>query len=193
MRKLHLALLILALLAFAGMAVNDRVTSHNKVHIQEIQLKSKDSDLLQLQDRFQLLNKQLEEKNLDAKKLQELEQQKKDLQEKLDKALQAKVDKANQVAEEQQKVAQAASLSAKAYAATDDGSAKMFIYMHESGNNPAAVNSIGCRGLGQACPGSKLPCGADYACQDTYFTNYMLQRYGSWEAAKAFWLAHNWW
>lgn len=69
----------------------------------------------------------------------------------------------------------------------------MFIYMHESGNNPAAVNSSGCRGLGQACPGSKLPCGADYACQDAFFTNYMLNRYGSWENAKAFWLSHNWW
>lgn len=75
----------------------------------------------------------------------------------------------------------------------DAGSAKMFIYNHESGNNPASVNSSGCRGLGQACPGSKLPCDADYACQDAWFTNYMQGRYGTWENAKAFWLAHNWW
>ena len=71
--------------------------------------------------------------------------------------------------------------------------AKAFIYMHESGNNPNAVNSIGCRGLGQACPGSKLPCGADYACQDAWFTNYMLARYGSWNNARAFWLNNHWW
>jgi hypothetical protein len=68
--------------------------------------------------------------------------------------------------------------------------AKEFIYCKESSNNPAAVNHIGCRGLGQACPGSKLPCGDnDYQCQDEWFTNYMLERYGSWEAAQAFWLA----
>lgn len=70
---------------------------------------------------------------------------------------------------------------------------KLFIYMKESGNNPAAVNSTGCRGLGQACPGSKLPCGNDYACQDAYFTNYAISRYGSWYNAYLFWLSHNWW
>lgn len=71
--------------------------------------------------------------------------------------------------------------------------AKLFIYTHESGNNPASVNRAGCRGLGQACPGSKLPCGNDYACQDQWFTDYCMSRYGSWEAAKAFWLAHRYW
>ena len=75
-----------------------------------------------------------------------------------------------------------------------DQEAKMFIYMHESGNNPAARNAAGCRGLGQACPGSKLPCSdSDYACQDAWFTNYCMSRYGSWQNAYAFWLSHNWW
>ena len=78
------------------------------------------------------------------------------------------------------------------YPVSDD-EAKMFIYMHESGNNPNAVNSLGCRGLGQACPGSKLPCGADYACQDAWFTQYMLNRYGSWNNARDFWLRNHWW
>lgn len=67
---------------------------------------------------------------------------------------------------------------------------KAFIYDKESGNNPAAINPGGCRGLGQACPGTKLPCGdMDYACQDIYFTQYMLDSYGSWAAAKSFWLS----
>lgn len=73
------------------------------------------------------------------------------------------------------------------------GDSKAFIYMHESGNNPTAINSLGCRGLGQACPGSKLPCGDDYDCQDNYFTKYMIDRYGSWENAAAFWRVNNWW
>lgn len=73
--------------------------------------------------------------------------------------------------------------------------AKAFIYMHESGNNPHAINaSSGACGLGQALPCSKLPCSLDdYACQDNWFTNYAVQRYGSWEAAYNFWVAHNWW
>lgn len=73
--------------------------------------------------------------------------------------------------------------------------AKAFIYQHESGNNPAAINrSSGACGLGQALPCSKLPCTlVDYTCQDIWFTNYALQRYGSWAAAYNFWVAHNWW
>lgn len=73
--------------------------------------------------------------------------------------------------------------------------AKMFIYMRESGNNPAAVNpSSGSCGLGQALPCSKMPCSlSDYACQDNFFTQYMLSRYGTWETAEAWWLVHRWW
>lgn len=68
-----------------------------------------------------------------------------------------------------------------------------FIYYHESGCNPASVNGAGCRGIGQACPGTKLPCGDDFACQDAYFTEYAVGRYGSWEGAYQFWIGHNWW
>lgn len=71
-----------------------------------------------------------------------------------------------------------------------EAEAKAFIYHKESSNNPAAINPYGCRGLGQACPGSKLTCGDhDYACQDAWFTNYMKNRYGTWQKAKAHWLA----
>lgn len=117
--------------------------------------------------------KQLEEVN---KKLQEAEQQ-----------LQAKRDATSPTA-----YAATVETPAASYPLPED-EAKAFIYSHESGNNPSAVNSIGCRGLGQACPGTKLPCDHDYACQDAYFTSYMLGRYGSWNAARAFWLANGWW
>lgn len=100
-----------------------------------------------------------------------------------DKAIQAQ-----KAAEEAQRAAQAAIV-----AQLPSNEAKAFIYMKESGNNPAAVNGSGCRGLGQACPGSKLPCGNDYACQDAYFTNYAMSRYGSWEGAYQFWIGHHWW
>lgn len=80
-----------------------------------------------------------------------------------------------------------------AQAATGD--AKAFIYARESGNNPGAINAgSGACGLGQALPCSKMPCSlSDYACQDNFFTQYMLNRYGSWENARAFWLSHRWW
>lgn len=73
--------------------------------------------------------------------------------------------------------------------------AKMNVYMAESGNNPGAINaSSGACGLGQALPCSKLTCTlADYACQDSWFTSYMRERYGTWENAWAFWQSHRWW
>lgn len=78
--------------------------------------------------------------------------------------------------------------------AGDDGSAKAYIYSRESGNNPNATNSTGCYGIGQDCSGRvRATCGADYACQDAYFTNYATSRYGSWEGALAFWQTHRWW
>lgn len=73
-----------------------------------------------------------------------------------------------------------------------DNQYAQFIYQHESGCNLNAVNAGGCRGIGQACPGSKLPCSADYACQDAYFTAYAA-RYGGWPGAYAFWVANGWW
>jgi hypothetical protein len=88
---------------------------------------------------------------------------------------------------------------------TGAGDPKSFIYTCESGNDPAKWNTSGCLGLGQACPASKLLAvcpNTDYACEDQYFTGYMIARYHTWEAAKAFWLARtpingrdvgNWW
>ena len=80
-------------------------------------------------------------------------------------------------------------------APVDSNTAKMFIYMHESGNRTNAINkSSGACGLGQALPCSKMNCSlSDYACQDAWFTRYMIARYGTWENARAFWLSHNWW
>lgn len=72
-----------------------------------------------------------------------------------------------------------------------------FIFMKESGNNPYARNSIGCLGLGQACPGSKLlavcPNLGDVACQKQFFTNYAVTRYRSWAGAYNAWISKHWW
>ncbi|MBA3678654.1 hypothetical protein H0W80_00400 [Candidatus Saccharibacteria bacterium] len=77
-----------------------------------------------------------------------------------------------------------------------DAEYKLYIYNHESGNNPTRANGSGCLGLGQACPGSKLlaVCPTlDYACEDAFFTNYAIRRYGSWAGAYTYWLSHHNW
>lgn len=81
-----------------------------------------------------------------------------------------------------------------------DNSYAAYIYGMESGGrvpgncDTTARNAGGCYGIGQACPGSKVAhCGADYACQNAWFTNYAIQRYGSWASAYNFHKANGWW
>lgn len=81
-------------------------------------------------------------------------------------------------------------------AVSSDTEYKLYIYNHESGNNPTRRNGSGCIGIGQACPGSKLlqACpNLDYACEDRYFTNYAMSRYGSWRNAYLHWLTYRSW
>jgi hypothetical protein len=69
-----------------------------------------------------------------------------------------------------------------------------YIYQVESGCRSWAINPGGCIGLGQACPGGKLPCGLyDWACQDAWFRSYAVSAYGSIYNAYIFRQNHNWW
>jgi LysM repeat protein len=74
-----------------------------------------------------------------------------------------------------------------------DNDSANYIYRHESGCNTSAMNAGGCYGIGQDCNGIvSARCGADYACQNEYFTNYVNNRYGGWDGAYAFWLNNSW-
>lgn len=90
-------------------------------------------------------------------------------------------------------VAVAPEVPAAPIAGCGDNSYANFIYSHESGCRTTAMSSNGCYGIGQACPASKIAyCGADYACQNAYFTTY-AGKYGGWAGAYAFWTSHGWW
>lgn len=70
-----------------------------------------------------------------------------------------------------------------------------FIVTHESGWNTQAKNaSSGACGLGQALPCSKMPGGlnASAEAQISWVISYIANRYGTPNAAKAFWLSHRW-
>lgn len=106
---------------------------------------------------------------------------------------QLSVKRANEVLAEAQ-AQQAANIEAAGgTVGCGDNQYSHYIYEHESGCRTTTVNSIGCRGIGQACPGSKLPCGDDYVCQNSYFTQYANSRYGGWYNAYCWWCNHGWW
>ena len=130
-----------------------------------------------------------------------------------EKAKEQQIQQLNQQLQDAQKQLQAraaAQASATAYAdeipagytVTDgcgDNEYAHYIYMHESGCRTNAVGSVETElgracGIGQALPCSKLPCALDdYACENSYFTNYAVSRYGSWYNAYLYWMAHGNW
>jgi LysM repeat protein len=84
-------------------------------------------------------------------------------------------------------------ISSAPVAGCGDNSYANYIYMHESGCRTTAISPNGCYGIGQACPASKIAyCGADYACQNAFFTAY-AGKYGGWAGAYNFWVSHGWW
>jgi uncharacterized protein YabE (DUF348 family) len=73
-----------------------------------------------------------------------------------------------------------------------------YVIEHESHWNPAALNSRGCAGLGQACPGSKLAAACpswrtDPVCQMHFFNKYAVDRYGGWAGAYNAKKSKGWW
>lgn len=177
LKKLSIALVITCLAVFAYVKVYPY--TYDAKQAQKLQ------DTIQQVQKLQQQTKQIkadsaQQQSDKDKKLEELNKQLQQAQEQL----QAKA---------ASKASTVYAAAAPSYAMPANGY-KAYIYDHESGNNPGAVNSIGCRGLGQACPGSKLLCSdTDYTCQDEYFTNYAMQRYGSWENAYVFWVNNHWW
>lgn len=212
--KIITALLTVALLGFAALGIANITKTHNKLKTQDIQLQSKQADLQLLEIKFNKLNTDLRNeqgaKTQNQKKIDELQKAKDDLQKQLEDAqgqLQAKA--AKQEAEKQ-KLATAASITPKAYAASGNFY-KDFIYQHESGNCPTkwqgehvcgayhgtpSSASTG-YGLCQATPGWKMAsAGADWATsyetQDRWCTQY-ASKYGGWAGAYNFWIQNKWW
>lgn len=191
--KLWATIVVATLLGLTMVGVKHIDQLNDGIELKKIELKDNSLKLRLLDEKYNELNTELNKKDADKAKVEEQLKQLQIERDKLQADLQAKIKaKEQDIAAKAQKAAVASAVTPKAYAANCN-SPKACIYMKESGNNPNAVNSIGCRGIGQACPGTKLPCGADYACQDAFFTNYAMQRYGSWEAAWAFWQNNHWW
>ncbi|CAB4182770.1 hypothetical protein UFOVP1439_41 [uncultured Caudovirales phage] len=191
LKKKHSPILKKLALAFAIVLVATglyvKIQPHTKDAKIRVELESKSQQLKITKDELQKTQAQSEQ--------QQIEQQK-------------KLDEVNKQLEETKKQLEAKRNSATAYAAEapqpsvvsvvncGDNVYKQYIYQHESGCRTDAVNSIGCTGIGQACPGSKIRnvCpDLNFACQDAWFSNYAIQRYGSWAGAYQFWVNNHWW
>lgn len=199
-RNLLLGLVLVALLAFAVAGITSARNTKDRLEFNKVQLNNRASEIkleqLKSKDLYNKLNDnsvKTEQQINDYKK--QLEDSKK-REEDLNAQLQAKIETKNRLAQAQTSaVATVTATKTVSAAPISSNAAKAFIYSHESGNRTDAINAgSGACGLGQALPCSKMPCTlSDYICQDAFFTNYAMNRYGSWEGAVAFWQSHQWW
>jgi hypothetical protein len=191
-----------------GLGVNNVVKSDNKVKLKEIQLKDTSAELKQLEIKYDHLNIELDKvdktKTEDIKRLEqekiELQKQKEELERQVSAKKEAQriaTEKANKAAQTVSAVVAPKASAMAAGASTGncgDNMYKQYIYQHESGCDTNRYNSIGCYGIGQSCPANKIAhCGADFACQDAWFTQYANSRYGGWQQAYEAWLVQRWW
>lgn len=184
---------VIVIVLFTVLGAHNLVDNQNQLHIQKLQVKSKNAELKTLELKYDNLQIELNktDKN-NQEQINKLQQERDNLEkerQRLEGELQAK--KASKLQTASVSVPFEATASASPNCGSDPYMA--YIYSHESGCRTTAVNSIGCRGIGQACPGDKLPCGADFACQDAFFRAYAVARYGSTYAAYQFWLGAHWW
>lgn len=209
-----LGILLVGLLAYVGYtdAVSTKTKKQN-LHREVHHLNTTNEKL------DEKLEETIEVKEEKEQKAQQLEQENQNLEtekQRLERELQSKIEAKAKLAAASQQVINTATVTASAApVATEtpapvsgsgfmtncgDNEYAAYIYGMESGGlvpghcDTGAVNYLGCTGIGQSCPASKIAhCGVDYACQNAWFSNYAIERYGSWAAAYAYHKANGWW
>lgn len=194
-------LLCLGLIGFIALAVTNIKRTNTKLKFEQIEVKSSQAKLLELNIKYdQLLQQKTStdaEKQEQLKKIQDLENERK----RLEGELQSKLDRES--ADRQRLAVAAQKASGTAVASASGGCAEWMaqagipqtastnkLILKESGCNPRAVNpTSGACGIPQAWPCSKLPNGVntDPVTQLRWMDNYVKTRYGSWDNALATW------
>lgn len=185
---------VVVIVLFTVLGIQNLTDNQNQLHFQKIQVKSKNAELKNLElkyDNLQIeLNKTDKTNKEQIDKLQKERDQLEQERRRLEGELQAK--KASRLQTASVSVPFQGTASASPNCGSDPYMAQ--IYMRESGCRTTALNSIGCYGIGQSCPASKIAhCGSDFSCQDAWFRQYAISRYGSFAGAWAAWQRQHWW
>ena len=218
MKRFIKPLLAIAFVAMLAVGINQVVESEHKIQIQNVEIKSKTTELIELQHKFNDLNKKYDDS---GNNVEQLNKEREDLlkeKQRLEAELQAKLDSK---AKEAERLASAANQATATQAASaqpvvnisgtkqdwmraagipeSDWWAVDYIVSKESSWNPSAVNpNGGATGLCQALPASKMAtAGEDYltspVTQLRWCDGYAKSRYGGWSGAYSAWLSQHWW
>ena len=180
----------------------------NKLKVQKIEIENKSQTVQQLEAKFKNvndnLNAELESKESDSKRLQELEQEKLRLEQELNQTkqqLQAKLDaKKNSntaYAGEQNITGNKAEWLSASIIPQSEWSKVDWLVQKESSWNPRAQNPTSTAyGLKQFLDATWAGVGCVKSSDPVYQLNcghkYVMNRYGSWDRAVSFWRANRW-
>ena len=193
-------ILVMIVVTFIFLGVNNIVTNNNKIKLKEIEIKSLGIKLNDVNKKYDLLNKDLEKiKTTSEQEKQGLQEEKR----KLEAELQAKRDRLNNSSNRAlatQTVAASSEQCAAwmAAAGVPNTAASREVIRRESNCRPTARNSSsGACGIAQALPCSKMGCPVENTstaaiCQLRWMQQYVINRYGSWDSALAWHNSHNW-
>lgn len=204
---------------FASLAIYSYTTQENKLHLQQVELKSRETKLKSLDLKYKTLNTELdklkEDKNASDEQVKKLEEQRQQLEkekQELNQQLQAKLEAKSKLAQASQSVVNTVTQTQTASAApvvsgnrcpnieaklaslgvpADQLAAAGQLAYRESTCNETVYNSIGACGAFQS-----LPCGKWGAPGTTQYYQgaiaYANNRYGGYNQALAHSLANNW-
>ena len=172
----------------------------------KIELQSREAELIELNNRYENVLQQKtdtqKERDEQAEQIKELEQERERLERELQAKKQREAEEAQRIAEASRRATATRTASASAQnapqgncqdwmrqAGITETAAAYDLIMKESGCRPDAVNpSSGACGIAQALPCSKKP-GQwnDPVNSMRWMQDYVMSRYGSWQAALNFW------
>jgi len=203
LKYIKTGVIAIALIAFTVFGIDNIVNTNHKVQLREIELKSYQAKLLDLNNKYdQVLDKKArteKEKEQQSNKIKKLEAEKKRLQADLQAKAGRKAQEDRRLAVASEKALGEQSVSAAsgdcaswmAQAGVPNSSASNELIRRESNCNPRAVNpSSGACGIAQDINGCTV--GYNPVAQLKWMQNYIVSRYGSWESALAHHNRTNW-
>jgi len=202
MSYLKTGLSAITITAFVALAVYYVSDNKQQIQLQDIQVKSKESQLIQLNSKYDSILKEKvqtdQQKIEQQKKIDELENERKRLEGELQAKLQRQQAEKQKLATAAQNVSGTAKISAAsgncqswmAQAGVPNSYASNELIRRESGCNPYAINkSSGACGIPQNINGCTT---YDPVEQLKWMQSYIVRRYSTWENAVAFHNANNW-
>ena len=195
-KRFKLVTLALIISIIANLSLG--IYQHNQLVGREREINEKQQEIDLVNEQINELNEKLKageiKENEYEEKIKNLEKEKEELNEKLQARINSRASNNAYAASGTTYTVQGTCSEWIKQAGISDVANAYTLIMHESGCNVNSVNkSSGACGIPQALPCSKLGSArGNPVAEIRWMNNYVINRYGSWANAVAFWNTHKW-